>query len=550
MNRYALFGVILIFLFHLPLFIFGENSYIITNDILDLYLPNIKALILNSELFSFNFFKVIENVIGGVPIMYFDSPFLISKIFFYNDIFYGYVLNSIFIRIVGFLGIMKLGLNHYKLEPKILFLISISFAFIPVYPIFALSILGLPYLLNSFLNISNKKSSITNIVYIIIFPFLSFFQLVIPFIIVFLGVWFYYNKSFNLKYLIWKCIFFIFSIMSISPLLYSFLINSSNRGSRDFEKVPSILGGVFLAFKTFIFGELTSSLFISAPILLYLIFFIKKSNYEEIKKISFLLIIIVSFSFFYGFYPAISNFISSYFSAFAAFNFSRFYWLNTFIFYIILLIVSKNSNIYLKIMLVSLVVINSLRSMDFYYNTFARFFDKKNYDLIYSEDFYLKKLFNNDDYIALNTTGLLTFKEYYSEDLFKEIKNFIELDDFVIHLGINPGISVFNGLNSFDGYFPFFPSEKEVVINRVNKSILKGKNIIQIKSNGKDIMCYNCFGKNYSSIKELNLSYEVLKDNCVKNIISAFKIDDENIKFIRTFENLDSPYKVYLYQII
>ena len=174
-NKYIFLGVFLILLFHLPLLIYGENSYIITNDILDLVLPNLKALILNNELFSLNFFKVIENVIGGIPLMYFDTPFLLTKIFFLNNIFHGYVLNSIFIRTVGFIGIMRLGLNYFKLQPSIIFLASLSFAFIPVYPVFALTILGLPFLLNSFLNISNNKASLFDFLYVIAFPFLSVF---------------------------------------------------------------------------------------------------------------------------------------------------------------------------------------------------------------------------------------------------------------------------------------------------------------------------------------------------------------------------------------
>lgn len=548
-NKYIFLGFFLILLFHLPLLIYGENSYIITNDILDLVLPNLKALILNNELFSLNFFKVIENVIGGIPLMYFDTPFLLTKIFFLNNIFHGYVLNSVFIRTVGFIGIMRLGLNHFKLQPRIIFLASLSFAFIPVYPVFALTILGLPFLLNSFLNISNNKASLFDFLYIIVFPFLSVFYLATPFIIVFFLLWFYYNNLINLRYLVWKFIFIIFSIISISPQLYSFLLNSNNRGDRFFEATPSFSGGIFLAVKTFIFGELTSSLFISAPILFYLFFFVRKFNKEVRKKIFFLLIVLTAFSLFYSFYPSISNFISSYFSAFSAFNFMRFIFLNTFIFYLIILFIAQKPNIYLKIVLISLIVLNSLRCMDFYYNTFGRFLDKKDYDIIYSEDFYLKKILGKDNYLKLNTTGLLTFKEYYSEDLFKDIKSFINENDFVIHLGINPGISVFNGLKSFDGYFTFYPSEKNIIINKVNKSNLNSKNLIQIKPNGKDINCYNCFGQNLNSYKDLNLSFSTLKNNCVTHLISAFQIDDNNLKFVKTFENLNSPYKIYLYKI-
>ena len=235
--------------------------------------------------------------------MYFDTPFLLTKIFFLNNIFHGYVLNSVFIRTVGFMGIMRLGLNHFKLQPRIIFLASLSFAFIPVYPVFALTILGLPFLLNSFLNISNNKASLFDFLYIIVFPFLSVFYLSTPFIIVFFLLWFYYNNLINLRYLVWKFIFIIFSIISISPQLYSFLLNSNNRGDRFFEATPSFSGGIFLAVKTFIFGELTSSLFISAPILFYLFFFFMYLNKLFIKKIFFFINSIDCFFTFLFFLP-------------------------------------------------------------------------------------------------------------------------------------------------------------------------------------------------------------------------------------------------------
>lgn len=548
MNRPYLKGGVLIFLFHFPLLYFGKDSIIITNDVLDLFFPNIKALLYNDALFSFAFFKEIKNVIGGIPLIYFDFPFYLNKIFFSIDIFYGYVINSFFVRAIGFVGVFKLGLNYFKTNKKLLFLISLSYSFLPVYTIYGLTILGLPYLLNSFILICKKEASFSNYFYIIIFPFLCIFQLTIPFVVVFVLFWIFYNKLQTKSFFVWLSIFSFSSIISISPLLYSFLINTSNRGNRIFELTPSFSGGFFLTLKTIFFGELTSSLFISFPVILILTFTLKKYSQKEVKLILCLILVIISSSVFYSFYPSISNFISRYLSFFNSFNFGRFYFLNSFIFYLIILIISKKSSFFLRNILITILFLNLIRSMDFFYNSIARGFDKKYYDIIYSED-YLKKLFNKKKFVQLNTTGLLTFNEYYSTELFENIKNHIDLNKSVIHLGLNPGVSIYNGINSFDGYFPFFPEDKELTMNMINKMNIKGKNSLEIVPRNKKHNCYNCTDLNTIKYRDLGLDYSILRNKGVGYLISAFNVTDNNLKFIRSFKDINSPYRLFLYEL-
>lgn len=186
--------------------------------------------------------------------------------------------------------------------------------------------------------------------------------------------------------------------------------------------------------------------------------------------------------------------------------------------------------------------------MDFFYNSIARGFDKKYYDIIYSED-YLKKLFNKKKFVQLNTTGLLTFNEYYSTELFENIKNHIDLNKSVIHLGLNPGVSIYNGINSFDGYFPFFPEDKELTMNMINKMNIKGKNSLEIVPRNKKHNCYNCTDLNTIKYRDLGLDYSILRNKGVGYLISAFNVTDNNLKFIRSFKDINSPYRLFLYEL-
>ena len=154
----------------------------------------------------------------------------------------------------------------------------------------------------------------------------------------------------------------------------------------------------------------------------------RKFNKEVRKKIFFLLIVLTAFSLFYSFYPSISNFISSYFSAFSAFNFMRFIFLNTFIFYLIILFIAQKPNIYLKIVLISLIVLNSLRCMDFYYNTFGRFLDK-NKSLL--ENQFYKKIMFNKNFIYKNRN------EHSSYDLIDNSKLTVFIDRTLVYQSLS-----------------------------------------------------------------------------------------------------------------
>ena len=120
--------------------------------------------------------------------------------------------------------------NFGEIKHHILLLVSLSFSLIPLYSIYGLTILGLPMLLNSFINIYNFKkvywSFLAIILYVgystvLLYPFLFLIM-----IIYYLKKRYLENNKFNYKgYLLGIAVFITTILITESDLLLTILQN-------------------------------------------------------------------------------------------------------------------------------------------------------------------------------------------------------------------------------------------------------------------------------------------------------------------------------------
>ena len=165
-NHYLIIGFVLILVYYVPFFIFGENTYVHIHDILDIDVAHIKMLLDQNAIFDYN--KILP-ILDGLP----RSEFFICfspydfKMLLYSILptFWGYLINSILVRLSAFLG-MFLLLSFYTLKGEnakysnlIAFISAIIYAIIPFYTTFGLSSAGIPLLVWAFLNLKNKQYS-------------------------------------------------------------------------------------------------------------------------------------------------------------------------------------------------------------------------------------------------------------------------------------------------------------------------------------------------------------------------------------------------------
>ena len=162
----------IIFFAHLPFFIFGKSSYIQILDNLNCEFIFNHLLAISDNIFNFNQFDKIENVINGWSILYVHSQFKILKLFFLLfDPFYAYVFNSLLVRIIGYFGIKLLFKELYP-NLKYKEIIFLTFALLPGMVIFGSCLWGLPLLLWSFIKLKSKIK-VTYILAIILYIIFS-----------------------------------------------------------------------------------------------------------------------------------------------------------------------------------------------------------------------------------------------------------------------------------------------------------------------------------------------------------------------------------------
>ena len=240
-------------------------------------------LAISDNIFNFNQFDKIENVINGWSILYVHSQFKILKLFFLLfDPFYAYVFNSLLVRIIGYFGIKLLFKELYP-NLKYKEIIFLTFALLPGMVIFGSCLWGLPLLLWSFIKLKSKIK-VTYILAIILYiisstpyqyPFISLA------ILISIAYLFFKEKKLNKGILLGFIVFNFLGILmdfglAISALTSNVELISHRTNSLSNVLYPSFFGIVYQYFKILIFGEFNPSHFFTIPIFILFIINIYK----------------------------------------------------------------------------------------------------------------------------------------------------------------------------------------------------------------------------------------------------------------------------------
>lgn len=554
-------GIIIILIYLFPLFINGENSVLPTHDTLDYSMVKIKTLAESGKIFADNHDILTEYM--NAPRSSFDSEFnILVWLFYFFKPFTAYVINQLLIRIVAFCGMTLLLKNFFLKNPEekyIIFIAAISFSLIPFWPLGGLSIAGQPLALYAILSIKNTKfkynrffklSYLKHWIILILVPLYSYLELsFIFFIIILCCYWLYLavkSRKPNWIFLIALIFFLLMFLLTEYRLVSNLFFDRDYISHRtEFQKLV-IFGSNFselpkIMYSHFLFGQdhtISGHIYIIFIVLVVLI-----NNALQRKgdrKLYLILGLTALFSILYGLYSW-NIFIPVFetVSIFSTFNFSRFYWIQPMLWYIIYGICLKH-----------------IRNM----STISR------YLIMIIFIFQISFLFSirNKD-IALFDEQNYTFSEYYSENLFKKIEGSIgdnKSSYKVASLGLQPGIARYNGFSTIDGYLVNYPLEYKTKFRKIiEKELMKNQSI-------KDY--YDYFGNRvYIYSSELGKIYEVNKS--ISAPISNFEINNEEFKslggkylfstveirnyekigfkFRGVFEDNQSPWKVYLYEI-
>lgn len=557
LNKYFPYIIFsLFFLYLLPFFIFGSNSYITIHDILDSVVPWYKVLTNSHQLFSIHSFSPVFPIMNGIPRGFMITGFnLYAIIFSLFPSFWGYAINDLLMHLIAFLG-MFLLLKRYVLKKKdniILFGVSFAFAILPFYNIFGISIAGLPLIIFAFYNILNNKIRYYDCVIVFLYPFYSYFFFIAPFLIILLVIIYIKNiidkKNINIKFLIFLFIMILFYALAEINFLKLFFkhIPINRMEFNPFYKSLSFLKGIYKGIHLFLYGQYhanPANYFIAIFILpiTILMGILKKDN---LKEIFYLLLSIIFISLFYGLWKYTGFIkIKEHIPLLKMFQWDRFYFLLPFLWYFLLafLLLEIKKIKFGKFLIIIFLTVQIL------------FILKHNKERVYTLKF---NLFSN-------AGNRMNYKDYFSQKLFDEINNFINKPKNsyrIINIGIQPAIAQYNGFCTLGSYQNLYLlSYKKSFRKIIEKELDKNKkwreyfdywgNRCYVFSSELNKLQY--LKNENKKIYNLELNIPLLKKLNCQYIFSAVKIvnyKNLDLKFLKKFETKDSPWRIYLYKI-
>ncbi|MCX5780358.1 MAG: DUF6044 family protein, partial [Firmicutes bacterium] len=222
------------------------------------------------------------------------------------------------------------------------------------------------------------------------------------------------------------------------------------------------------------------------------------------------------------------------------FNFSRFHWLHPLLWYIIFALSLKSIVDHLrwgKALAMALIVVQ------------------------------IGFLFSYNDELVERKNGSPSYREFYAEDMFRDIKAYIgeEPADYrVVSIGIHPSISQYNGFYTLDGYASNYPLSykhefRQIIAAELDKSPFYRDYFDHLGGSRcyifvAKLMYNSMMDKNTTIvIEQLDLDTGQLKRMGGRYIFSALPIVNAstiNLKLDQVFSNAHSAWKIYLYEVL
>ena len=546
--NHKLISFVIFFIYISVFFIFGDNTYILIHDNMDSGAGLYKILIQSGKIFSQNT-QIIPSIMSSPRIGLGNELDVILWLNYFFEQYTAYAINQVLIRLVAFLGMFFL-LNRYILNKENIqysYFIALLYSMLPFLPSGGLSVAGLPMITYIFLNIRSGVDTKRDWLGLILFPFYSSFILSMIFYIVFTGfVWVYdiYKRVNTAKFTIALFLFGIiyliinYRYLGIHIFETDFVSHRVEFSGDGFGLIQALRSSA----KLFILGQYHAAslhtIFLPFVGVVFLLNIFSKSR-DSLLIGLFLLNICISLWWGFYTYEGMEVLIKAASGGSASLNFSRFYFMTPFIWYILFAL-----------------------SIKWF---FSKYESKYKFILVNTLiGFTILLLFFKSDFVNEYRKNGITYREFYSEQLFEDIASFIGKKQSaykVVSIGIHPSISQFNGFFTLDGYLSNYPLEYKHKFRRIIKDELsKNEKLRNYYDNwGSRVYVFiDEVGKNYLRNKSevypisVNLDTRVLKEMGGEFIFSSYFIEnpeENNMELLKKFKNKDSAWDIYLYKL-
>jgi hypothetical protein len=598
---YAFLGIILFFMLA-PFVFFGDNAVVSVFDNLDSLIPWYKMFHDNGLFFKFD---VPTKGYSELSTLYYGQLGFTFQALLYSvfDTFPAYALNYAFAVLFGILSMHLLLHKLFKIDPAISLAVSACYAILPVYQGWNIAAGTLPFIIFVFFHFALKPKGVFSrkTLLLVLYPAFSFFVSTGIFI---LGLWFVgtvivcvKNKKPNPNLIASFILLTIGYILVDLRLFYVVFILKTplNRSIMDSAFLPekiiemvdrflNSLKGYFLKGHYHVASMqrriiLPGAALLSAVLLPRFISSIRNRKQNgaltAVDNNIMLLFITEAVIFIFAGIGALHDSdlldspVKSVVPVLAGFNWGRFWILNR--------------ALWMAAFALCLSLLLSMESMSIGFNRDSKkiviprvFFIIAAYALVFLQGAYIMlspvvyndqvKTWFNEIVIKTgiahrNFDGIISYKEFFSEELFRSIKEDIAYDDeMVAAFGYHPSVLMYNGFNCIDGFNNSYP----LSYMKKFRTLLEP----EFETNIKDRDHYDSWGgrmylyntnlsteptrnKNTSPV-ELRIDMNVFKNDFNgKYILSRAEIANAGelgLFFVKRYDNEDSIYTIYLYK--
>lgn len=565
---YFIFSLLLIQI--LMFTMWGEHSFIAIHDNLDLFVAHNK-LMKNQGIFFGKEHQAL--LVGGVSRNLLGSEFSLYNILYYffqpyTAYVVGYFL-KIFIGFGSFILLMKeLYQDKFENYQCLICLVAAAFSLIPVFPTYGLAFVSVPLVVYILLKIYRKPKPIWFGV-LFLYPLLSYFSYFGIFILgymvlVFLYLWMKEKKipyTFGMAIVVLAVGYITWEYRLFMEILFSDTVTiRESMAMVDVSLRQMFVDMIKVMVEPGFHAEDSHSIWIMPATVYMLLFtnfeYIKKKQWKKLKTspINLVFVFIIFNCVIYGLYELkiVQQLVETLLPPLKGFQFNRTIFFNPFLWYFLFFIVLKElydryGENRIKNFMIHTIAVGGLMACMLLPQVY--------------NDFYSNCYHHAYEILKGTPSTQLSFEQFYSEELFEQIKEDIHYDgEWTAAYGMHPAVLQYNGLATLDGYLGLYSEEYKQQFGKLIAPALAGSEEFRTTfwESGIRAYLYSGAGENtYQPLKELNISDtklyidgDIFREMGGKYIFSRIEIsngEELGLELIGTYRNETSPYTIYVY---
>ena len=551
--------------------LWGEHSFIAIHDNLDLFVAHNKIM-KNQNIFFGNGHEAL--LLGGVSRNLLGSEFSLYNILYYLFAPHtAYVIGYFLKILIGFFSFVLLAKEIYKenfLKYKsLVYLVAAAYAVIPVFPAYGIAFVSIPLIIYFLLKIHKEQRGIFYLL-LFLYPLVSYFSYFGIFILGYMVLAFGYlwikEKKMPLRFggaiVVLALGYIVWEYRLFAEILFSDTITIRESMVQIDASLGQMLKDMLIVLVNPGFHAEDSHRYWILPIAIYMLFwlnigYLKEKNYKAIDKspINLTFLFILFNCLIYGLYElkVVQELVETILPPLKGFQFNRTIFFNPFLWYALFFLILKElydrfhtfkiKNLFIQ----GMAVVGLLVCMIF--------------PQVYN-DFYSNCYHHAYEILKGTPSTQLSFKEFYSEELFESIKEEIGYKgEWAVAYGMHPAVLQYNGIATLDGYLGLYSEEYKQKFGRLIAPALDESEEFYntFWNSGIRAYLYSGAGENtYQPLKQLNISDtklyldgDVFREMEGSYIFSRIKISNEEeigLKLRGEYTHESSPYVIYVYQ--